>query len=433
MRTTSRLIAIGLLAGCVATALAQSGARRPVIGERPPEIWVSDKSLDPEKKDQSTAQSLWDRHRNRILLLFFFRSDDPVSMEAFPKVLKLAEEYRKRGVVVIGVSSEKEDKGIEEAVKAKIEEGKLSYFEWFYNSLGMFFLFEVPAPPRIYMVNTEGILVAAFHPEDDLEGRLRAQIRKTPPPGADEASLTKRLGQAEAEQAKKELGRAYTYVKEVLDLAESGSELYKRADETKTNLEKAAGDWMTEARQLARDKKYDEAFAIFAEVSVRFAKTEAGEEADKELSKHMADRDLKVRINKARDNAQGRWNNDDAAELAGQGRYLAAIKRYRETVEKYPDTAAAQAADTAIEKLHEDPSAQARIKELRAEEEADRWLEIADLYRRVKLFPKAREYYERIMQDHGNTPAAAKARERLDTLEKEEPTEQPVELSAQPS
>ncbi|MCK4341418.1 MAG: redoxin domain-containing protein [Phycisphaerae bacterium] len=411
MRTTLRTIATVLLVALVATTAAQQRPKKPVIGEMAPEIKLTKRRGDKE------GDSLLERYRERILVLFFFRSDDSASVEAIPLLNKIHKDLGKKGVVIIGISTEK-TKNVESFAKGKEVE-----FLCYTGAEGIQHMYYVSAFPRVYLIDTGGILVDHFHPLDDLEEKILTQIRKTPPLGADPATLGKRLAQARGALSGKKYGKAYTYAKDVNILAEKGSDLEEQSGELIEQIEEAAEEWLQEARQAARKKEYEEACRILAELSIRFEGTEIGDDADKEISRLMGDRELKPKLNKAKDNARGEWINDEAAELLAGKRYLEAIKRYREVIELYPDTNAAQAAEKEVDRVNEDPKAQKRIAELRAEEEADRWLDIGDRYARIKLYNQAREYYERVRAEHPTSPAASKAKQRLDDLPEDDPEE----------
>jgi hypothetical protein len=407
----SGLVLIVLAAGWAATpAVAQmpGGSGKAVIGEPAPDPLVGD-DKDQDKK----PMHLLEKHRKKIVVLFFFRISDPASMDVLPKLVKLDKDLRTKGVVVIGITDGKKDK-YEPVLKSK--EVAFEIIEG-----NMVDPYDVSAPPRIYMVDPTGILADHFHPADDLEGRVLNQIRKTPPAGAAPEDIAKRRSAASAALDKKEYGRAYTLARELQGLTEkdeknTNSELLKK-------IEGEAKKWLDDARQTAKDKDNPKWYSVLAEISVRFAGTDLGNEADKEISIILGKRDEKPLINRAKDNVRGEISNEQAAEMVASERYAEALDLYREVAEKYPDTAAAKAAEKAVDSINDDPKSQAAIAEVRAGEEADRWLDLGDRYAKVKLYGKAREYYEKVIGTHGDSPAAGRARDRIKDLPADEPAD----------
>jgi len=155
--------------------------------------------------------------------------------------------------------------------------------------------------------------------------------------------------------------------------------------------------------------------------------TTIASEAQTEISRLLGDREVKPKMRKALDNAKGLVLNDTAAEHEAAKRFQDAVAVYRETTEKYPETEAAAAAEKAIDRISKDPEVRKAIAELRASEEAERWLDIAERFARVEMYGKAREYYEQLLAKYPDSPAAAKAKERLKTLPAEEPAGQDEE------
>lgn len=424
-------IAILLLAGAwlAAPAAAQHTPRKAVIGEPAPDLLFRTKEGNDNKERE---RYLLERHRRKIVLLFFFRTTDLTSMDVLPEVLKVAADYHRKGVYLIFFSDENKDKA-ESVFKGKIESVLKE------KQFGIDFIwgidfdepYNVSAPPRVYMVDTAGILVDHFHPADRLVERLTEQIRRTPPVGTSPEELRKALSAARAQVEAKEYGRAYTLVKDVVALTEKESDIGKEAAEQLKKVEEAGRKWLDEARQAVKDKDNAKGFRILAELSVRFEGTDLAKDADIEISKLMADRELKNRINKAKDNARGEMINEEAAELATNERYIEALARYTEVSEKYPDTDAGKAAEKALEEIRADPKVQTVIAELRAEQEAERWLDLGERYARVQLYKKAREYYEKVIAAHGDTRSAARARELLNELPAEDPAEESQKPVAQ--
>lgn len=413
MRTPRWTGVFVILLALGATAAAQDRPRRAVIGEPAPEIKVSDSG---SSRDKDEGDALLERNRHRIIVLFFFRSTNYDSAEAIPILNKLHKDLHGSGVVIVGITDEKKDK-YESFVK-----GKEVDFDVYGNGAA-WNSYEVPAPPRIYLIDTNGILVDRFHPFEDLEERIRAQLIKTPPPEANEENLAKRLVKARKAFDDKEYGRAYTFTKVVRNFVEEESERGREVANLIKEIEQAAKKQIQEAHDAVTSKNYEEAAKLLAEISVRFEGSDIGADADKEIGRLMGDRELKAMVRKALDDARGRLLNDNAADQEALEQYVEALKMYREVVEKYPDTDAAKDAEQAIDRISDDPAAREKIRKVRAEEEANRWLDLGDRFAKVKMYRKAREYYEMVREKHADSRAASKIKDRLKDLPKEDPEE----------
>jgi len=387
---------------------APEGPVTVALGERAPEL-----SADGWTNIEGTPRL--DRFRDRIVVLFFFRTDDS-SADSIAKVNEIHKKFQPLGVVVVGMTPQKKE-AAEDVVKGKEIKFVVGY------GVDTEDRYEVSSFPKVYLLDTAGRLATRFHPDDDLEGHIRAQMRKTPPAGADNTSLKKRLERARAALKEKQYGRAYTLAQGVNKLAEGNAA--KDAGELMKKIEEAARQWLEEARAAARADKFDEACKILADLSVRMAGTELGSQADEERGRLMGDGKVKPKVLAAMENAKGEMVNDQAAEHENAKRYLEALRLYRSVTEEYPDTEAARAASTALERLDGDAEVQQTIQKVSSEQEADRWLDIADRFAKVELYGKAREFYQRIVDAHGDAPAARLARERLEKLPEEKPDEVP--------
>lgn len=425
MRATSwpaALLVFALLAG-TAVGQVRPGEPQPEDEGRPKEPAREAKLEEPAPEIRAESflnaegHVALDKYRERIVVLFFFRADDSASVEALPILNRVHKELGPRGVVVIGLTPEKKEKA-ESIVKGKEVQFIVGFGAETEQS------YKVTSFPLIYLIDTAGILVNRFHPLENLEDKLQSQIARTPPAGADIKSLQNRFAQARTALGNKEYGRAYTLARDVEKLADKESALGKAVAALIAELNEAARKWLEEAKEAAKGSDYAKACRVLSELSVRFAGTDIGGEADNEIARLMGNRDVKPQIRKALDNAKGQLLNDQAADHEASGRFLEAIKLYRQASEDYPGTEAAEAADKAIERIAGDPRAQEIIAKRRAEEDADRWLDIADRFAKVEMYGKAREFYQRILNDHPETRAASKARERLARLPEAEPSEE---------
>ena len=416
-----------LLACLATTALAQGrSGRRPArgaeqeknkepegptivaLGERAPELYAAGWA-------NYDGTPTLEKFKDRIVVLFFFRTDDN-SADSIATVSDAYKALRQSGVVVVGLTPQKKELA-ESAVKGKEIKFIVGY------GVNTEERYQVSAFPKVYLLDTSGRLVDRFHPGDNLEEKIRAQMRKTPPSGADAESLRDRLDRAKAAAKGKEYGKAYSLALNVSKLADAGSATGKAAGELVKQLEEAAKKWLDEAKAAAKAEDLDRACEILSELSVRFAGTAVGGDADNERGRLMGDGKIKPKLMKALEDAKGRQLNDEAAEQETAKRYLEALKLYNTVLDEYPETAAAKTAEQAIARINTDPKVQSTIKKLVATAEAERWLDLGDRFAKAEIFDRAREFYQRVVDSHPETEAAAQAKGKLAKLPEDKPEE----------
>jgi tetratricopeptide (TPR) repeat protein len=134
------------------------------------------------------------------------------------------------------------------------------------------------------------------------------------------------------------------------------------------------------------------------------------------IGQMSADRELKKLIREALENAEGELLNDQAAGLEDDEYYVDAKEIYEKVIKEHADTDAAQEAERRLERIERDTTIQKKIAERRAREQAVRWLDIGDRFAALKLYDEAREHYQRLIREHPDTLAAARAKERLSAL-----------------
>ncbi len=403
------LLVIGVMLGCgCGVAVAQK------VGLPAPDI--KNENRNEQQRSEEFTEFLVSEIRGRIGVLFFFRSTDPESGEVAPTLNQINEKYRGQGVRVFGFTPENKEKG-EEFAKAK----EIS-FTWHWGNASAA-VYDVVSYPYVFIIDPSGVITWKGHPLDELERRIKEQIVRTPPIGVDESALNAKLERAESYKSQGEFGKANTLAAQVRLITEEGNAAHEKAKTLQESLLESAKKWLEEAREAYRNKEYDKAVRIVAEVNVRFAtdKKEGPEadllaESDTEIGRLRGDIETKAMISRAIDNARGELKNDEAAELERMRDYAAAMRLYRSVIEEYPKLAAGKAAKEALERLTTDPKLQAEISRIRAAERAQRLFDIAERYARVEMYDVAREQYQKIVKDYPREPVAQRAREALRSL-----------------
>ena len=403
MRTLLQLAVAGFLALIVGAAWAQE------VGETAPELEFK------ESSNEKTEGMLLADRKNRIIVLVFFRTFDAASIDLFPTLNELHDKYYKRGVSIVGLSDEKKEQ-VESTAKGK--GFKFGYLA----QINPDSPYKFSAPPEAYIIDIYGkIAYARFHPADDLEDKIKKVIERGAPPGSDQEALKRHFAQLTKYMLQEDCGRAYTLAKELEDWVEGEDEsAATRVKDLIEKIEKMGEDWLKQARDEIERKDYEPACRKLAVLSIRFDGSEIKERADRELGRLQGDNLTKPLVRKALENAEAEVENDNAAALEMNGRYLEARDVYRTVTEDYEGTDAAKDAQDAIDRIGNDPSVQTEIRKAQDAQQASRWYDLGERYARVQLFALAREQLELVIKDYPGSLSADKARKRLGELDGEE-------------
>ncbi len=395
MNAAARFALAAIVASAAAAAFGQA------IGQPAPDLNVPDYF---GTKDHISL----DNYRGRILAILFWRDDDR-SLAALKKLNEINSQLENKGVAVLAMTTESRERA-----EKVIKDNELHYVVGY--GPGLFDVFEVSSWPRVYLIDPQGILVWKGPPDDSLKNVIADQVERTPPAGLDAAVLQGRYDQAARLRDDKEIGRAYTIIRGVAEAAAEGSGLAKRAEALREELEKAAREQLDKVRQAVNGKKYEEAATLAAPLQVHFEGSDISRELNEQIDKIRADDDGKSKLSEASREARATRELDRAAGLENAKEYARALDAYRAVTETHAGTKAAEEADKAVERIKSDAAIKKQLAESQAEEEANRWLDIADRYVRLEMKEQAREYYERIVKEHPDSRAAKRARDRLRDL-----------------
>jgi len=376
------------------------------VGDPAPdfEIEDTDRSRDRDEDEEHRLSS----YEGRIVLLFFWRSTSSRSLDMIPSLNEIHREYRPRGVMIIAATPE-EKKDVEEVANEK----QVEFFVGYGNAHR---LYQVPSLPYAYLIDPDMKVAWRGNPEKNLEDRLVELMRRSPPVCADLAAEQSRLRKAEQLHEERDYGRAYTIAAKLADLEEENAELAEKAHTLMEKLEQAAEKWLEEAKEAQRAGDYETACRIVSVISVRFETTDVAHAAEDEIARLRAERKSKEMIRAERKKAEAEVALDEAADFEADRRYLKALDTYEEVVKEFKDSEAAKQAQAAIERITTDSAIQQHVKEWRDAGRAERWLDLGDRFAKVEMYDLAREHYERAIDEHPTSPAAAKAKKRLKDL-----------------
>lgn len=427
MRASLRTIALMVF---LLITVSAYGQRIATIGkELPTDVKVS-LSGEEDKDEVYLFRSL----RGGVALFYFWRSSNLPSIQRLSEIEALHRKYGDRGVRFISVTADNQEK-----YEEVIGEREFGFYRWsIWNARFTNRMLGAFSEPYVVLLDPRGRLAWRGVPSNHFEQRLQDLIEYTKPPIGDEQWLDRRFRKAERFFDQREFGRAYTTARELLQITDEGHSVHGRAEALMARCEESAGEWLNEAIQAERDKKYEEAARIVAEIAVRFEDPDADEEDDRrdrggsrdgqnedirrraegQIGRMSGDPNLKALIREARENAKAELLNDRAANLEEDDYYLDAKRIYEEVFEEYEDTKAGKEAKKRLRRIERDDDIQKKIAEYRAAEQAFRWLDIADHYAGAELYAEAREKYQAIIKEHPDTVARRRAEERLSELPK---------------
>ena len=437
MRASLRATVL-LVAGLWVTgALAQNvPPPRAHLGEPVPELYLGDSGdsvQDPREgggsgggggrghggggsggsQDNRERRPLFGPQRERLVVLYFYRPTESRSVDAIEYVNNLASTFEGQGVKVFGFAE-----GTQEQVQGALRDHPIN-FDHFSSDGGLWrYFFSVSAFPRIYLLDTEGVLVSRMAPGEAFTERLRQQLWLTPPAESIPGMLQRRVDKAMAAAHKREYGEAYTAARRVHDMVGSRGPVGQAAANLLDEIESQTRDWLDEARQAVDAGNFEQATRILAEISVHFPKTELAEQAEIEVARLMGNVEVKPLMREQLSNSQGELLLDRATELESVIRYADAIDVYRRVLNECPDTQAFTQAKEAIGRIKRDPAIQKSIHSRRSEAQAARWVDIGQRFEVLQMFDKAREYYQRAIDEYPDARAVSTARQHLAKLPK---------------
>lgn len=419
MKRWTRWTVIAALAVTTGAAWGQNIGRPAIEVE-----WERENAPEGEKK-----QKLLEPHTGKLLILYFFNPNHTDSRDGLKTVADVAKSFRDQGAVLITFAGFPTEQVGDLLRENDIDpEGDTAW-----TGTGVRGTFEAPygvtSHPMVYIIDPLGITVWRGRPWDDLKARIQEAIQRTPPP----ASQTRYLDDVQRRAADAEndgnLGQAYTLYKQIVQWTNEGTPAYAAAKSKMEALEPKGVELLKKARDLERDRQWDEACRLFANIALRCDGTELGTEAQKEVGRVNGDRRMKELIQKHTEEAKAQILLDRARYYEDFDYYEEAREVYRSIKRDYdkrveeaegkeaevelPEkTAAIQTAEKALERIEKDEAIQRAIAKRRASDEADILVFQAERFYSMDMFDKARELVAKITEEHPDTIAARRA-ERL--------------------
>ncbi|RMF75242.1 MAG: hypothetical protein D6744_13695 [Planctomycetota bacterium] len=411
MRTLVAVLFASLIASNAAPALAQA------IGKPAPEV------IYEKGKDKEDDRFLVEKHRGRVLVLYFYRFGNLESIEMLKYMSSMEEKMRPRGVRFIGFCANSKQR-FEQETREGETEIPLMRLQYYGNIMKLVQMaYRALSEPYVVIIDANGIIRWRGHPLDGFEERLEWVLKRYPPPGGDPQWLDGRLRLADKLLSQGEIGKAYTAAKMVFDFTDEDQPQHAKAESMMEKLKGEAEKWLKKAIEFEQAGEYDKAAKIVADISVRIEGEDVARDAEQEIGRMNGRLALKEKIREALDVARGSLILEQAAVAEERGDYETAIRLCEKVRDDFEDSDSdiAEQAEKEIERIREDPEAQETLAKVRRTRLADRWYDLGERCEKMELYDDARAWYEKLIKEYPESEAAEKAKTALARLPKPEP------------
>lgn len=262
-----------------------------------------------------------------------------------------------------------------------------------------------------------GAAVAVLRELSQAEEGVPNELRRSA-----QAELTRLKGQAEAGLREAEaaltrdnLARAWEVLSEVSrrGLDQVDAAVAARATSLGQQVEAHATTLYEKAREQLGEDRLSEAFALLSQVARRFKGTQAGSLAQAKVDEIARDPALAEKLRQAR-RKQEAQRLSSAAQSAEQAEdILKAYRNYKALAQNYADLPLGAQARDKITTWEADADLMARIQALGAEQEARKWMDLAQNYFLNRVYTEAIQYYQKVIDTYPESDLAAQARTRL--------------------
>ena len=293
------------------------------------------------------------RLRGKVVLIEFFECGDSKSIKVVPDLIKLYEDMKENGVVVVGLTEDPPEKVTKFLKKYKkpypIGSGSRTLERY------------TPKMPWFMVVDPDTKIAGYHHEFSEIKKALDATLQKTPP---------------------------------------------KPDSEMAVIFEEEASEKLKEADKLYKAKRLSDAWDKYCEVAEDYPTVPSGKKA------RAAEKKVKIEW----DETTASLSLKRADEALGKKKYDAAMKEYTRIVDKWPETPSGKKAQTQLDRMQKDPSFAKDVRETAAAKKCKGWLQTARGLVKNDRIDEARRYYKRIIDEFPNTSFAETAKTEMDKL-----------------
>lgn len=343
---------------CLLVAILTAAMVAPVVAEEPK---LGDKAADVHaekwhnlKAGVTLGSSVSLRRlRGKIVLIEFFQCGESGSLKVVPDLIKLHEEMKENGVVMVGLTEDPPEKVTKYLTKYKkpyaIGSGSRTIDRY------------TPKMPWFMVVDPDNKIAGYTHEFGDIKKALDETLKKSPPKPDSEMAVV---------------------------------------------FEEEAAEKLKDADKLYKAKRLPDAWDVYCAIADEYPTVASGRKA-----KTLA---AKVRIEI--DESTAALSLKRADEALNKKKYDAAQKEYVRIVDKWPDTPSGKKAQAHLDRMQNDPSFSKEVRETAAAKKCKGWLQTARSLAKNDRVDEARRYYKRIIDEFPNTSFAETAQAEMDKL-----------------
>jgi len=346
MLRRSRLLIAGLVAVIAAPVYSQQISLQ--TGDKAPDVHA-------EKWHNSKTPVSLRRLRGKVVVIEFFESGDGKCIKDVPELVKLHEDMKENGVVVIGISPDTPERVIKFLGKYKkpyaVGSGSRSRnrYPW-------------PKVPGYCIVDPDSKVAFLSNEIEETRKALDGVLQKTPP-------------KPDSEMAK--------------------------------IFEEEAAEKMKAADKLYKDKRLPDAWDAYSAIAADYPTVPSGRKAATAAAKTRIELDESTAV-------LSLTRADDALK---KKKFDLARKEYERIVDKWPDTPSGKKAQAQLDKMATDTSFSKDVKAAEAAKKCKGWLQTARNLAKSDRIEEAKRYYKRIIFQYPDTEYAETAKIELDKLD----------------
>ncbi|MCE5326007.1 MAG: hypothetical protein LLG01_06290 [Planctomycetaceae bacterium] len=229
-------------------------------------------------------------------------------------------------------------------------------------------------------------------------------------------TLNEDLGAARKLERGGKQGKAYLLYQTLAAISSTNRDALAAAKGAAALADQAKAQLALADKALA-EKDFPKGSGLLKVLAMRYQGCEFGKQAQKRLDEIKADPDAEAQMNRDAVNAKADALEAQAKKAEERGDYAAALPLYERYVKDYPQATRFQEVTDHLKTLKEDPAVTAKVNKGEAEHFCKRNLQLAESYVGAGKTDKARECLRNVIETHGQTPWAKRARERLAQLD----------------
>jgi thiol-disulfide isomerase/thioredoxin len=360
--------------------------------------------------------------KGKLVLIDFWATWCKPCMNEAPHMVAINEKYKAKGLVVLGISLDREAAGMLQGAKAAkldwpqvIDGGRFSA------------MFGVDSIPRTFLVGPDGSVLWTGHPASGLDAAIEDALKNHPPFLVDPAIVadaSKVLDEIEQKIGSKDARGALKLLAGIPANARLDQKFADRSTAVQKKLEDAAEGLLAAASAQAQAGSYPEAIKSLRELADGLTGLDVAVKAKKQLADLLGKPEVKAAVAKAdqdkRDAEREALANiglTAARKLQADGKHGLAYARFKQVVADFAGTpSAATAAEQVKVYNKEHPEFAQGEKDAVVGTKARAALSMAESYKNSGNYEAAKSKYRSIIATYPRTEYAETARQELQRM-----------------